>query len=191
MRQWSADILALAGMVIGDGPSAVEMQERDGQMEMGQPGQLPTEGLDRELCGRIGIRIIGVVKGDELFTEVVLPEGWEVRPADDSRWTVLVDDRGRERAQMFYKAAFYDRKAHIRFERRFTAHGEPTNGYDSDSFMTDNRVGIVRDCGNEIYRTDEVRHDDPVAGGLRGQAEAWLDERHSDWRDPAAYWSEQ
>ena len=82
---------------------------------------LPTKGLLEDIHGHgrsmreeLGIVIGDVKEGDEIWTSVVLPEGWSLRASGDhAMYSDLVDERGRPRAQIFYKAVFYDRKAHI------------------------------------------------------------------------------
>jgi len=57
---------------------------------------------------------MGIVFGekvDDLFTSVTLPEGWHKEATEHAMWSKLIDDQGRERASIFYKAAFYDRSA--------------------------------------------------------------------------------
>lgn len=62
----------------------------------------------------LGIEIVAVL--DDLFYEVVLPEGWQVKSHGDSAyWSDLVDEHGDRVGSIFYKAAFYDRSAFINF----------------------------------------------------------------------------
>ena len=66
---------------------------------------------------------MGIVLGadvDDLFREATLPEGWRVVPTNHSMWSDLLDANGRKRAAIFYKAAFYDRAAHLNFIPRYT-----------------------------------------------------------------------
>jgi hypothetical protein len=58
---------------------------------------------------------------DSLFRPVTLPEGWRREASDHAMWSNIVDPNGRKRVAIFYKAAFYDRKAHMRL---CTIHGE-------------------------------------------------------------------
>jgi hypothetical protein len=53
------------------------------------------------------------VEGDPMFRHATLPGGWTKRGSDHDMWSLVVDERGRERASVFYKAAFYDRSAHM------------------------------------------------------------------------------
>ncbi len=54
---------------------------------------------------------------DQIFYRVTLPDGWRVAPHPDSpdhdMWTVLIDGDDRVVANIFYKAAFYDRSAYM------------------------------------------------------------------------------
>ena len=58
-----------------------------------------------------------VVEGDDLFRAVTLPKGWSKAATDHAMWSGVVDGRGVERVEVFYKAAFYDRAAHMRLAR--------------------------------------------------------------------------
>ena len=49
--------------------------------------------------------------GDPMFRHTTLPEGWAKRGSDHESY--VVDGHGRERASVFYKAAFYDRRAYM------------------------------------------------------------------------------
>ena len=48
---------------------------------------------------------------------MTLPEGWHIGPLPGSEghamWTALFDDKRTVRAEIFYKAAFYDQRADI------------------------------------------------------------------------------
>jgi hypothetical protein len=48
---------------------------------------------------------------DPLFRPATLPEGWKREGMDHSMWSQIVDHKGRQRVRIFYKAAFYDRRA--------------------------------------------------------------------------------
>lgn len=101
--------------------------EARGQMELVNSSQLPSKmnsySKDNskllEIYEKLGIKVLGQSKGDNLFLDVVLPEGWKKRGTSHSMWNELVDDKGRVRATFFYKAAFYDRDAFINFNKRY------------------------------------------------------------------------
>jgi hypothetical protein len=73
---------------------------------------LPTNFQGREALEAAGVKFGAAVKGDPMFTYVELPAGWKKRSTGHAMWSDLVDDKGRKRASIFYKAAFYDRSAH-------------------------------------------------------------------------------
>lgn len=103
---------ALAGGAEG----AVERQEARGQQKLVVSDVLPTAirgARGEETLKEWGIELGDYVDGDQLFRHATLPEGWQKRPTDHSMWSELVDAEGRVRANIFYKAASYDRKAHM------------------------------------------------------------------------------
>lgn len=114
----------LLGLIAG---MNIEGQEKRGQTELVNSTQLPSKHGGHGEKGsafmqyeKMGIKVISITKGDELFCDVQLPEGWKKRSTGHSMWNELVDNKGRVRATFFYKAAFYDRDAFIHFERRFS-----------------------------------------------------------------------
>jgi hypothetical protein len=102
--------------LFGANPDAIERQEAVGQAQLATSSQLPVDGLTQERADLYGIELRGPSKGDELFVDVVLPEGWAIIPTSHAMWSDLVDAGGVKRAGIFYKAAFYDRKAHMHWE---------------------------------------------------------------------------
>ena len=107
------------------GPSeAIEESERRGGQEMLQAQRtLPTDGSDDPAVQALGITWGPVDADDPLFREAILPDGWTRRDGEHiyGYWTYIDDENGRERARVFYKAAFYDRKAAIYATRYCTA----------------------------------------------------------------------
>ncbi len=107
--------------LFGGNPRAIEAQEANGQQELCNSSQLPrTDGYKdlKQKYTEIGIKVIGETKGDDLFYDIVLPKGWKIKPTDHSMWSKLVDENGEEVAGIFYKAAFYDRGAHLHFKEK-------------------------------------------------------------------------
>jgi len=98
----------------GSAAGHFERQEARGQQELCASTQLPQKGSESEEIQALGIEWGESAKGDELFREATLPEGWEKRATDHSMWSEIVDETGKVRAEVFYKAAFYDRDAFIR-----------------------------------------------------------------------------
>jgi len=100
----------------GDGFGGyVEEQERAGQQQVVSSDVLPLEGSsapdERYDLGELGVFVGDPV--DDLFREVRLPAGWRREGSGHSMWSYIVDERGLQRVAVFYKAAFYDRRAHM------------------------------------------------------------------------------
>lgn len=103
--------------VMGRNPRAIEEQEAEGQKELVSSSQLPRKGLTEEYIKKFGIELtqLGLPNNDPLFVTVILPQGWTIKATDHSMWSELLDETGTSKAEIFYKAAFYDRDAFIRW----------------------------------------------------------------------------
>jgi hypothetical protein len=117
------------GWLFGGNPRAIEAQEARGQQELVESEQLPVrinEG-GREKLEALGVVFMPCV-GDDIFRSVKLPKGWKKVLTDHSMWSNLVDDKGVVRAQIFYKAAFYDRSAHMSVNMEEQTNAQATKG---------------------------------------------------------------
>ena len=203
MKKRSAEETLFETLITGNSGAAIRNQEARGQQDLVFSNELPRECL---FCEREQFEQMGIVFGeptDELFIEAKLPEGWRRVPLEHSMWSELIDDKGRTRARIFYKAAFYDRKAHIRIVPRFVCKTEPVCGYaaDWDTIHESNIHAIVEDCGETVWTSESVAPA-PGSGSTReewrafderkerilNQARNWLRCHYPDWKDPLAYW---
>ncbi len=180
-----------------------EEQERAGQRKLARSDQLPRSGLlgaDRAAWESVGVRILDDKIGDDpLFCEVELPAGWGRRPTDHPLHTDLVDERGRTRGRIFYKAASYDRRADIYMLRRLSIK--------RDFSRVDYQSVIqyqVTDGGRVVFRSAERTAYDTRQDGERGrrayamndaidaalflQCRNWLISRGILSHDPTANW---
>ena len=189
LRMTPAAVAALAN-------GGIEQQEKAGQEALVSSDGLPRRmlGCDQNALIAMGIIFHGSV--DDLFVRVTLPEGW-IRKADDhSMWSGIYDEKGRRRINVFYKAAFYDRNAHLELNRRFgielyvscDADGNVTNNRDSDYYLT-----AITDCGQVAHkigvRLDNDSKDNYTTNTLHyTQAREWLNENYPEWLDPLKYW---
>lgn len=106
-------IAMLAGAM--SGRSANELigeQEKAGQRQLVNSDRLPAQ-MDG---GREPFEALGFTFGEPdprnpLFAPATLPAGWTRQAADHDMWSYLLDEHGRRRVSIFYKAAFYDRRA--------------------------------------------------------------------------------
>jgi len=92
-----------------------DMERRGGQEMLQATHTLPTDGSDHPDVQALPIRWGEVLEADPIFREAWLPDGWTRVDGEHQYgyWTYLHDETGRERARVFYKAAYYDRKATI------------------------------------------------------------------------------
>lgn len=186
MRRMPSIVLAEAMMLGSSG--SIERQEADGQRELVNASVLPIDGTQklRPILEANGGSIGEPVAGDTIFVNVVLPAGWTKVATDHSMWSNLLDGKGRKRAGIFYKAAFYDRSAHISPDFRFSL--------DSYTRSTDDRavVFVCDACGEfEFELACDVppgSHRYGVLDGLRDNVSAHMDATYPQWRDASAYW---
>lgn len=179
----------MAGRTSGD---AIYAQEASGQRSFTTSDTLPTDmgQDDRKALEQAGVVFGDQVPGDEMFTYATLPAGWKKVATSHSMWSHLVDDKGRKRASMFYKAAFYDRSAHLNTNRRFGV------GMDYERSDEGAVVKFVTDGETKVFTTKEYPYEGEEHGSdYREQNRAandevvtWLKERYPNWEDPSAYW---
>lgn len=108
---------ALGGMLVEGTTGFIEGMEARGQRELVASTVLPTEGSDDPAILEMGVAFGEAVKGDDLFRQATLPEGWKKVGSDHDMWSYVEDATGKRRIAVFYKAAFYDRRAFMRAER--------------------------------------------------------------------------
>jgi len=169
--------------------------EAQGQRQLINSAQLPVKGSTDPILAAMRITFGETVQGDPLFRSATLPEGWKKQGSDHAMWSYIVDDKGRRRAGIFYKAAFYDRDAHIGARRRF----EINRGDYNDEA---NIYHVINDGGREVFRTgikkietyNENRENYYTTLGVVEKEQhaaclAWLDEHHPEHKDVDTGWS--
>lgn len=143
---------------------------------------------------KMGVVIVG--EYDDLFYDVQLPEGWEIKATDHSMWNDLFDDKGRKRANFFYKAAFYDRHAFINFETRYHIKADHIADYSEayEVWSKSDFIGRVMDGETVIFETEVVKcsgdywEDDKTKTELRKVLVSYMKEHYPDYEDINAYW---
>jgi hypothetical protein len=111
------DPLLLLAEAMGTGglSSSIERMEAQGQREIVNSTVIPTQinsGSEEELTA-LGFKLGDKVQGDPMFRNAELPAGWKREGSEHAMWSHIVDDLGRKRISIFYKAAFYDRDAFL------------------------------------------------------------------------------
>lgn len=118
----SINIAALTALLRGETenfitaatPGGILAQEAQGQRDFVASETLPID------CPRAELEALGFVFGepvDDLFVVVQFPTGWQKVATEHSMWSDLFDGEGKLRASIFYKAAFYDRRAFMRMAK--------------------------------------------------------------------------
>lgn len=165
---------------------AIEGMEAMGQAELVASDQIPTDLQD---CTEADLERLGFVLGpvepdDPLFRQATLPAGWtKIAVGDHAMWSHILDDLGRVRFRIFYKAAHYDRHAQMGIERRYD-YSIYVEGSTPERY-----AAVVKDDEAVMVTLGERDRDDFAAGDvLRAKCEEWLDEYRPDWRNPLAYW---
>lgn len=207
MNQSSPESILLEAMLFnmeGISPSAaIEAQEARGQRELAAAAatgnaQLPTRSQWDEL-EKAGIKRLGPVDGDDLFQRAELPAGWSIKQTDHSMWSNLLDDKDRKRARIFYKAAFYDRRATLHLDARFKIENYEHPDYEKiamstvkdggEVVFTSDRIEMLTDADRYGYHDKETGVETPSKRDVaQKQCEAWLAEHYPDWRSTSAYW---
>lgn len=135
--------------------------------------------------------------------KVSLPFGWtKCRIGDTSYWWGIFDSKGRKRAEMFYKAASYDRRTQVNV---FGRYGVVGNSLGKDRYSHSVRDGVtgkvvfvsaayfLPSSGETpivIVGSSNRQEVDRLAKASVRECEAWLDTNFSKWRDKAAYWDD-
>lgn len=160
----------------------------DGEQKRDQTALVKALMLPKQVGGatRKQLEALGFKFGDdfdELFVKCEYPPGWQKRPADHPMHIDLVDEQGRKRAGIFFKATSHDRRATMGMKGRFYV----------DAYRAGSQKGcfrcVVTDGDEVLFDAGERGEGDFEKGDeMKGLCEHWLDEKHPDWRNPLAYW---
>jgi hypothetical protein len=172
--------------------AAIEQQEKAGQSAMVNSADLPINmHLPRDrIEAATGIKFGEPV--NDMFVAADLPPGWRKAPTEHPMWSDLLDDQGRKRAAIFYKAAFYDRSAHMSWEHRYAAtreYADGPKGYEDGSsraVVRDNATGSVL-FASEWRKNGSDSREDREAD--QKAAQGWLAAEFPEHDDPFAYWN--
>ncbi len=173
----------LANAMIASTPGGIERQEAAGQRTLVESAMLPKEirGATREQLTALGFKFGADV--DELFVKCELPPGWTKRGTDHSMHSDLIDEQRRKRAGIFYKAAFYDRRADMNVRRRFNL--ESYHDGSQEGYM----CCIVTDGDAVVFNAGEWKRGDYThCDLLLEECKRWLNDTHPEWQSPLAYW---
>lgn len=180
---------ALGFGILAGTPAAIYASEKRGQAELVQSTNMPIDLHDRTAFERCGF-VFGD-KIDDVFQVATLPPGWFRQATDHSMWSKICDDKSRDRVSVFYKAAFYDRRAHASLILRFRIGSK----YEEDGHVP---YIEVTDCGKPVktfghWTTKPESHESRMVRYREVEeqekiAENWMRENYPNWKDPTAYW---
>jgi hypothetical protein len=170
-------------------PGGIEAQEKAGQTALVASTNMPKKMRpSREAFEKLGFVFGDAV--DDLFVSATLPAGWTRAATDHSMHSSILDEQGRERIGVFYKAAFYDRKADAYIRPRFSVERDYPDGEIADNTLI---ATIVTDAKTVIHQVGMSRYlgDYLETDRLYEEGQKWLDENRPGWRDPVASWDIQ
>lgn len=171
-----------------EGERAEEAEERPCRVCGGT--KLHPDALERL---RDDVGIVYVERVDDLFAKVDMPKGWGKEATDHNMHNDLFDAEGNKRASIFYKAAFYDRRADIKWKARYgvtpeykqAPGGDPTERpEDPDALEIQRPVALDRATGEILNRPVRWFHrmdEYDEYGDARDTMKDWLDENVEDW----------
>jgi len=178
----------LGNFMVASTPGGIESQEKQGQLAQAARQTLQVEGTSepdqRKTFESIGFRF-GKQSEDPLFVEATFPNGWHKVLTKHAVWSDLVDDKGRKRGSIFYKAAFYDQSASVTLARRFrVVINYPEGRGDTEVFVRDGSNGEKL----QLVLTETPDRASPTSLSARrkiedidNQLEEWLDECWPNW----------
>ncbi len=144
------------------------------------PAYMPA--TTRNLLATNGVGFGNLVEDDARLIRVQLPSGWRVG-SEGQGPAHLLDDRGRSRAYIVHNDAASITNMLCRFAVLPREPWTPSGRFD----VLDRSTGVVVFTA-KIRRGDLPSWYDYYRQAAWEQAEAWLDERYPQWRDPAPYW---
>lgn len=181
---------ALAGdldnALVASTPGGIERQEAAGQKALVASTNMPKElHPSKEAFEAIGFVFSDEV--DDIFVKATLPAGWTREATDHSMHSDILDEKGRRRVGVFYKAAFYDRRADAHLIPRFATTRVYPERPERDTLLP----FIITDCGVEIHRVGGSKYigDYEKEKELNASAKEWLDTNRPGWSDHVKSWA--
>ncbi len=182
-------------------PGGIDAQEKAGTQMVLEQQRLALDGTRQHLAY---LESLGFVFGndDGLLVDCALPPGWKLAEHPHPMLTRLLDADGAERALQFYKAAFYDKQAHINWQARYDPRmyraASPDLPEDAEEKsgvpMEDQHACVIvydHKRRQVIWKSDTLlRVDWQARDAARRAAHEWLAEHYPRYADPFAYWED-
>lgn len=199
----------LGAMAMGSS-NYIQGMEAEGQRQLVNSLEIPRDwrGFKEDLLKEMGFYIPPSLQTDrgDIFRPADLPNGWSKKGSDHAMWSYLVDEKGFRRFSIFYKAAFYDRSAHIGVERRFrivrdydapddtmtyTVEAAMPNGERKVIYTFTHEKKIARNDSADATQEERTAYWDARDAIEKECGEActsWLTERFPDPFNPTKHW---
>ena len=154
-----------------------------------------------DILKQLGFEVGEPFGKDAIFRSAKIPEGWEKVAGSHAMHSDIYDNNGFARIGIFYKAAFYDRSANMRFHRRVGMTYDPRLPLeDRNERAKEGRVVYAYGKGDRMSFTILATFHSKVKEGekfyevgdrVEKEALAWLTEHYPDHMDPLAYWDQE
>ena len=187
-------LLTLARAMSGE-TKVLENMEKEGQdLAIGQTMMAKDMYPSQEVWEQLGFTFRDI-PGDDVLCKATLPEGWSIKATDHSMWNEIFDANGNLRGTMFYKAAFYDRSAHMSLNPRYRVHSEYIG---EDSRTVEVYFGNAQEkimVAGQVYlkrcaTPEEKKEIWDKQNMLLEQATKFAQENYPDWQNVVAYWDD-
>ena len=173
--------------------NVIEHMEKEGQTEAVKNTMMAIKmNPKKEEWEKLGF-VFTEIPGDDVLCNAQMPEGWSMKATDHSMWSEIIDNKGLKRGSMFYKASFYDRRAHMSLEPRYRVcvryiddnytTKEIYFGNEKEKLFIAGQLYIPKDASNEEFKTKMEEEDK-----LKSIAFEFAKENYPDWKDVNAYW---
>ena len=148
----------------------------------------------REVWESLGFEFADI-EGDDVLCRAKLPEGWTMNATDSQYWTEIRDENGMVRGKMFFKGAYYDRKARMALKQRYeicTDYDEESNtrkiyfGNNDEEIFVAGTLARPKNDDYEGFKKYEL--DTSI---LQMVAKEYANENYPDWKDVRAYWGKE
>lgn len=173
----------IGNALVASTPGGIEAQEAAGQQDVAGGEMVPRiiRGATKKELTKLGFEFLGEL--DEIFHKAKLPKGWSIRPTSHSMHSDLIDSKGSVRAAIFYKAAFYDRRATMTMVHRFVSRIDYSNPSVRRFQIWDNKKNEMVTLIGTADFNDHEKQDK-----LDKKCGDWLKLNKPDHNDAMAYW---
>jgi hypothetical protein len=134
------------------------------------------------------------IPGDDVLCQANLPKGWKIVDTEHHMYKDIIDEMGRKRGSMFYKAAIYDKSAHMSLVPRYGVNvdyddnGNETIyfGNEEERLFVSGKLGALKSgIGREGWEKYSADRD-----ALLCKARAYGNEYYPGFENVLAYWGE-